>query len=473
MVEFRELSTSHESDVRLLGRFYAECFTPAFPDPDERESLENFEIYLQVKQRGMFGANNYHVIVATDGDIPIAGSIAAYMAEPNAGAIEYLLVNPDRRGGGLATRMLKFTEAALDADARRNGQPIALIIAEIDDPFRTPRSPGSFNPFNRASIWHNWGFRMLNFPYLQRALTPDQSAMDSLMLIAKNFSPEFAESISAPQLQTLLHEYLRWAMQIHTPHNEPAFTQMSAYLAASDKAVALSSLSAYIGGDDSTAPVRVHEITGHTGAEALEAPLPLNGMADEPNHHLWSIHRSEATAGEGIASFLAMPDAGYGYLRLSPPLHDAGRLQSLCSRMERQLLDDGTTAQGWYVQCEGGGERDILVRPEVGFHELDVCYIQPGADAAADRPAHLLYKPFGRVYHPPELPVADFLTSIRQLLAMAYETDDPRFRRVYSRLEGRVAGRRTVPFMPGVGDEALSENRAGWPDSGTSALPTN
>ena len=155
-----------------------------------------------------------------------------------------------------------------------------------------------------------------------------------------------------------------------------------------------------------------------------------------------------------MASFLTLPSAGFGgYLGLISRLRGGGWLHYLCSRIERQMIQDGTAAQGWYVECAGPPERDIFVRPSVGFHELDVPYRQPGSSAtstpAADRPLHLLYKPFGRVYRSPEIPVTDFLTSMRQILTTVYGLDDPRSSAAaYSRLQRFVSGRQIVPVKP-------------------------
>ena len=317
MVEFREITTSNGSDLTLLQRFYSECLIPAFPDPDERDSLETIEEYLRQEQCGALAAKRYHVIVAANRDVPVAGSVSNYLSEPNAGVIEFLLVDPAQRRTGLATRLREFTERTLAADAQRSGHPIGWVVGEIDDPFRTPRSPAGFDPFSRAWIWHRWGYRMLDFPYIQPALSGEQSAVETLLLMAKTYAPEFARSIPAHHVLTLLREYLRWGMGIATPDEDPAFTAMSNYLGGADNSVALVALSDYIGSDDPVAPLRIHEITGRddpelqaaidvytavftdpaTAIPAGEFRLAFNpgGLADQPgcHYHLWSIQRPE------------------------------------------------------------------------------------------------------------------------------------------------------------------------------------
>ena len=251
MVEFLELSMAEQTDHEMLRRFYSECLVPAFPDPDERESLENIQKYLWLKQRGELGANNYHVLVVLDGDAVVAGSVSAYLEKPSAGAIEYLFVNPEQRGKGLANHLLEATEHTLAADAESARRAIELIIAEIQDPFRTPRSGAAFDPFKRAAIWHRWGYRVMDFPYVQRALTPQQATVDTLLLITRTFSAEFEQSIPPDRVLTVLHEYLRWVMQIPVPREEPTFAAMAEHLSGVDGPIPLIALSDYVSDDAS------------------------------------------------------------------------------------------------------------------------------------------------------------------------------------------------------------------------------
>ena len=104
MPTLHELRFTRKSDIELLEHFYHECFVPEFPNPNERETLEDIKEYLHRKETGWYGKNNYHVVVMLDGDMPIGGSISDYLVEPNAGVIEYLVVSPDHRGTGLGGR---------------------------------------------------------------------------------------------------------------------------------------------------------------------------------------------------------------------------------------------------------------------------------------------------------------------------------------------------------------------------------
>ena len=139
MVEFAEVSVVCEPGARLLQRFYDDCLVPAFPNEDERDSLDDIRDSLQRHYNGGYGANSYHVIVACHGDEPVGGSIFDYFAGANAGVIEYLVVSARTRRTGLGTQLLKRTELMMSADARRAQQQLAWVAAEVDDPFTHAR----------------------------------------------------------------------------------------------------------------------------------------------------------------------------------------------------------------------------------------------------------------------------------------------------------------------------------------------
>jgi GNAT superfamily N-acetyltransferase len=247
MPTFHELRFTRKADIDLLKRFYDDCFIPGFPNPDERDSLEHIKGELDRKEDGGFGENNYHVIVVLDGDKPIGGAISDYLFEPNAGVIEYLIIQPDYRGMGLATQVLEHSERLLhqDADSSR-GRPLDWIVGEMDDPYATLEPTDRFDPFIRARLWHNWGYRMLDFPYVQPALSSDKSAVHTLLLMAKTCSPRFTDSVPSADVRSFLCEYLGWAMPTAVAQDNKWFDDMCKFLPPGG-AVRLVRFSDYLG----------------------------------------------------------------------------------------------------------------------------------------------------------------------------------------------------------------------------------
>lgn len=449
---------------------------PAFPDEDERESLENIEAYLRFKFDGRYGANNYHVIVACDGDKPIAGSIFDYLVEANAGVIEFLLVTPGQREHGLASRLLSETELALAADAKRAGRKLDWIAAELDDPFRVSLTECDFDPFTRVSIWRRWGYRMLDFRYIQPALSPEKSPATTLLLAAKTLSSDFVVCIPAARVLSFLREYMVWAMRIEKPATDAVYRDMAERLNAAGPSITLMDLGDYVGVADRGSRLRIEEVASPDDPEFTAATDVYTAVFTDPataippaefrqtvtregileasgHYHLWSIYRPGDTRCEGMASFFTLRTAGFGgYLGLISPLRGAGQLSYLLARIERQMVEDVTGARGWYVECAGQLDRDIFVKPRFGFHELDVPYTQPagaGMSVLAAERLHLLYKPFGRVYEPPELSATQFLDAMREIITVVYGVQDTESSQTYRQLQQSLVGRERVPFVPG------------------------
>ena len=379
MFRFHELRFTRKSDRELLKTFYHDCFRPEFLDENEVEPVEQIEDYLRLKEVGWYQKNNYHVLVALDGDTPIGGSISDYLDEPNAGVIEYIVIQPEHRGAGLGRRLLEETERLLhdDADRSRN-RPLDWIVAEMDDPYVTQRPTHGIDAFAVAKVWHNWKYRLLDFPYVQPALATDKEPVDTLLLSAKicaggkfenkrktenDGQPEEIPPAST-DVEKLLHEYLRWAMRISEPKDNGIFKKMCEFLGTT-KTVGLVSLSDYLGWE-SKARLRVNEVVNATDPEldhAIDVYTEVFKDADtaiakdqfrkafEPPHglaywtdyryHLWTIRSDARAKCEGIASFLTMPSAGFGgYFAFRDSLRGRGMLRRLIARVEERMIRD-------------------------------------------------------------------------------------------------------------------------------------
>jgi hypothetical protein len=447
MVEVREITSTRPADLDLLRRYHAESFKLSFPGDDERDVEE----YFHRDQRGEFGANKYHVVVGTDGDELLGGSVSAYLAEPNAGVIEYQNVNVAHRGSGVAAEIYLLTESILEEDAERAGRTLDMLAVEIEDPFRTPL-PTSFDRFRRAGILHYSGYGIADYPHIQRMLdVPGQEGLHTLLLLMKPLAPQFERTIPSAYVKTLLDAYFSWGELVGE-----SWDDVSAYLATRVEPIELVSLGDYVCNDDSTAPVEITELAGpllqtaieeYTGAytkttaplrpEELRAALALDAPTSDRPRHAWSIRSRGATACEGIASFVTTPTFGFAsYLGLTPPLRGRDILIHLCSRIDKQMIRDAPAAHGWYLRAEAR-ERDMLVSADVGFHELDVPFAAMG-DSVGEA-ARMLYKQFGRVHEPPRIPAAEFLTAMQEISGLVGGER-------HSRLEYDLAGRDTVPL---------------------------
>jgi GNAT superfamily N-acetyltransferase len=232
----REIDPSCLDDLRSLATAYADLFVTAFPDPDERESLENIIEALRLKAEGWYGENSYHVLVAEQDGHVTGAVIADYLAVPNAGVVEFLVVDPNWRCGGVGGRLLAAAEDAMAAAAAVRGRALDLVVAEIDDPAMVgPDQSTAMDPVERCLVWDHWGYRRLTFRYIQPALSPGGQPVTCLLLMAKAISSRFDDQLPADYVITLVGEYLRWAMRIRDPASHDVFRAMAAELSrASD-----------------------------------------------------------------------------------------------------------------------------------------------------------------------------------------------------------------------------------------------
>ena len=472
-LETREIG-SGPGDKDLLGSVYEGLYSRAFPRADERELLENIWHYLELKASGWYGPNNYHFIVLLDGGVPVAASISDYLAEPNGGVIEFLVVEESRRREGLGRRMLRATEAALDADAlRRGGPPLDWVAGEMDDPFRSPpEASGVMDPFERPLVWSSWGYRRLRFPYVQPALAAHLDPVEELLLMARVVHARWTSGVPSDRVASLLREYMRWAMRIDAPEANGQYVAMERCLARLPE-VPLASLAAYVG----RAPDRCvfeREVTGiddtdvggvlsqyvgqfrnaatTVSPEVFARSLACGAPCSDFDYHLWSFRASADGPIAGMASFFTFPAVGFGgYLTLGPGLRGRGLLREALTLVERRMVVDRRGAEGWLIECEPGEAAAGMFR-RLGFREVDIEYRQPplpGAGEPLDSPRlHLLYKGFGDSCRAPAISVERFLEGLAQVFRVVYEIEQPEaspwHRAVADRLAAR--GSASVPW---------------------------
>jgi GNAT superfamily N-acetyltransferase len=438
---FRELQY-REDDLALLERFYEEIYVPEFPSRDERESLDNMKAYLRLKAEGWYGGNNYHVILGLAGGKAVAGAFADYLDEPNSGVIEFLVVAPASRGGGVGGRLLAETEQRLANDARRLGRSgLDAVAAEMNDPFRPGRD--SMDGFIRAAIWDRWGFGRLDFPYIQPALSADQAPVDGLLLIAKPGRSDLKNALPSSTVKAMLRGYMRWAMRIDTPAATAEYQAMARHLTADT--VPICGLAAYTG-SDAARPLVVHEVTEPADADfaaalcvyrrgfeggptdldpaCFRAALLQPADAEPMRYHFWAIRRRADSPVEGMASFFTFALAGFGgYIALEGALRNTRRFPLLLARIEHRMIRDQLGAVGWYIECD---PRQEALFARHGFHTVDVRYAQPplpGVPAyspAEAPPLCLMYKEFGRSFAAPNIPVPGFCDSMARIFHAVY-----------------------------------------------------
>jgi GNAT superfamily N-acetyltransferase len=462
--DFADLGYKRENDIANLCSFYNGIYEAEFPDDNERESLANMLQYLQLKEEGWYGNNNYHILLGLQDGQPIAASIIDYLATPNAGVIEFLLVAPEFRCQGVARQLLEYTEKTLTSDADRLNCQLDLIVGEMNDPFKIALEDDNVDPFQRAKIWGKWGFQKLNFPYIQPALSDDQEPVHHLLLMGKLFNKNYQSGIPSNIVKSIAHEYIRWAMRIDNPEANTEYQTMCGFL-NKVSSVSVTPLDQYLGYannkplvvckvenfhlDDFDAAITLYQQSFPESSVSVQRSEFASTLIESKvnkagfNYHLWALRTEPDKAVEGMASFFTFPKIGFGgYLTLIGDLQGKGRLRLLLARMEEQMIRDCKSCNGWLIECEPNTSQ-VDIFKQVGFCEVAINYRQPElkqvSTTIGDTPVlKLLYKQFGDNYSTPALDCKTLLEAIESIFHTVYHIERPEEFEIYKGIQHQL-----------------------------------
>jgi GNAT superfamily N-acetyltransferase len=453
--------THSPAELEKLRSFYVGVYTREFPDADERELRENMERYLQLKAAGWYGLNNYHILLLEDGGAIVGGVVADYFERANVGVIEFMVVDPARRGRGLGKRLLDEITQRFHQDAKRAGRaPLNGVCGEVNDPYRRCDVQEHLDGFARMRLWDRFGFGLLDFPYVQPALSEGQDAVAGLGLMFRPVRDEYRLQVPAELVEHIVADYQIWAMRIENPENHMEFQGMQRYL-KSRSGIALLDMRAYVC-EEEEAPFHAVEIKDGDAAaleqftELYQAAFSHDETAVEvsefsrgtrtvtegpvPHHYwLWGLAAAGQSALSGLASFFSFPHCGFGgYLALAGSLRSRGYFRRFLRMMERQIVSVNSVARGWYVECEPNST-EAAIFEKCGFTAVPMTYRQPRLHTdrtgiSEGKVLALLYKPFGRTYSPPSLSLVELRRDLEEILTRIYYLDTAGLARAMTRM---------------------------------------
>jgi hypothetical protein len=211
------LKASTSADDGVLGDFYAD-YDKAFILSSEKEGYEGFvrclELNASVTYEGLatrFGAFCEYVLIVSDvvtGARIGGANLIAYPISSNAAVtdpilainLNYVFINTESRGHGYFRRLIRdlplavhhFLQAThsaeLPASWSTDAPPIFMFI-EQNDPLRMPAVDYArdteltgLDQLARIGIWARLGAKIIDFDYVQPALSSAQSADKNLVL---------------------------------------------------------------------------------------------------------------------------------------------------------------------------------------------------------------------------------------------------------------------------------------------------
>lgn len=226
-----EVKFDDKFSLEILSKFYNGIFIENFPNPNERDSLENILNYLKVNS----GNSSYSKIkIYYNNDEIIGGIIYDMFPTIKTLAIEFIVVNKHLAGNGLASNMLNDTITKLMNEYRQN---LEWLIIEID----VPSSKSDYD-LSYLYFWKKHGMKVVDFKYIQPALDKNKSEVTDLVLCAKNLNNDVYNTIPKVIIKDFIYLYSRHAIQIIDPLEDTSVKKMYLELEKSSERLALNNL---------------------------------------------------------------------------------------------------------------------------------------------------------------------------------------------------------------------------------------
>jgi|GEM_PF-1515548 GNAT superfamily N-acetyltransferase len=213
---YTEVSADDKSSMKLLGEFYISIYLDAFPDANQRDSLDDMIGFLTKKGTGGYGKSNYHVVLIAKAGKTIGGIICDYFSRSDCGVIEYIAVQEEHQSGGVGTRLYQRALELMRMDAKNSGRnDLDYVLCEIEK----PGVSGKIEDDKQIWFWEKMGYRKLRFDYIQPALDTCKEGVFTLDLVALPVNPHLPADTGMPadQLEAFLLEYAKYAMRIDRP----------------------------------------------------------------------------------------------------------------------------------------------------------------------------------------------------------------------------------------------------------------
>ena len=209
----------------LLSIFHAGIYSNSFSNPDERETLQNLMHYLEVSRQTADW--DFQVILAQNSENEIIGGVVFdYFADVNATVVEFLCVDGRKRREGIGSCLWEQIIMQSDKLASHHGKNrVSEIYCEVDSPEISPDAR-----LVHLKFWKNKSFQRLDFDYIQPALSKDTQPVKGLWFLCLSRFKQNKNAVTAQQVERVLWNYIRYAMDIRYPDKNETFMTMKSQL---------------------------------------------------------------------------------------------------------------------------------------------------------------------------------------------------------------------------------------------------
>ena len=237
-MELELLDLRHFASEPLLRRAYNELYVPAFVDPDEQETLEQYCSRLFDPQPPPPHSITHFVVAGRNLERAAEAKLLGFLIFETyrgsaCGFFTYMSIAPAVRRQGLGRRLFAEGRAILhremDAWFKRRGA-LAAIFGELHDPAKVPAERDVFDPALRFEILGRLGAALVPIRYVQPALQPGGDRSRKLMLATLPLDGTTPRTtLPASVVRGFLHEFYR-ALGVSIPESDADYQTMLADL---------------------------------------------------------------------------------------------------------------------------------------------------------------------------------------------------------------------------------------------------
>ncbi|WP_435642095.1 hypothetical protein [Micavibrio aeruginosavorus] len=184
-LQFANVTKDRKDLFNALAQAYAEIYIPAFPDQNERESLEQIHDLMSGAVPGVQAIVNIagNNLTSNGPDRVVKGIAVAYHFNPaHVGLLAYNAVCPKAKGEGIGKILVHSRIESMKQLSANQNASLRGVFVECHDPARFNATNDVMDPNARIRLFQSWGAREVPFNYVQPPLDAHLDYCDNMTL---------------------------------------------------------------------------------------------------------------------------------------------------------------------------------------------------------------------------------------------------------------------------------------------------
>lgn len=193
VIEYRRVHKDNSLSMGYLQNIYNTTYPELFPDPEDRESWDQWMDYLDNA-----ADDNFFILAGENMDCAQSAIIhgfviGCYFRESQTGLVCYIGVDKNCRSGGVATGLIESLTDAMDSYAESRGMLLKGLFAEANDPAQVAAHEDSLPPAVRLKIYHRWNALQVPVAYSYPSLQSPWRKDGCMLLLSLPIYGDYAE----------------------------------------------------------------------------------------------------------------------------------------------------------------------------------------------------------------------------------------------------------------------------------------